>query len=50
MGVPAVDVSVTPLIKRLPNILDLPLISTFVKLAISAGVRNLFMNILDIGH
>ena len=38
MGVPAVDVSVTPLIKRLPNLLDLPLISTFVKMAISAGV------------
>lgn len=41
MGVPAVDVSVTPLIKRLPNILDLPLISTFVKLAISAGTASL---------
>jgi hypothetical protein len=38
MGVPAVDVSVTPLIKRLPNLLDLPLISKFVKMAIAAGV------------
>lgn len=41
MGVPAVEVSVIPLIKKLPNILDLPLISTFVKMAIRAGVRSL---------
>ncbi|KAG8820265.1 hypothetical protein FRC19_009016 [Serendipita sp. 401] len=41
MGVPAVEVSVTPLIKQLPNILDLPLISTFVKMAISAGTASL---------
>lgn len=41
MGVPAVDVSVTPLIKRLPNLLDLPLISTFVKMAIAAGTASL---------
>ena len=37
MGVPAVEVSVTPMLKSLPNILDLPLISTFVKMAIAAG-------------
>ncbi|KAL7409629.1 hypothetical protein BDY24DRAFT_402483 [Mrakia frigida] len=37
MGVPAVEVSVVPMIKALPNILDLPLISTFVKMAIAAG-------------
>ncbi|PVG01479.1 hypothetical protein CPB86DRAFT_781696 [Serendipita vermifera] len=41
MGVPAVDVSVTPLIKRLPNLLDLPLISKFVKMAIAAGTASL---------
>ena len=38
MGVPAVEVSVTPMSKNLPNVLDLPLISTFVKMAIAAGV------------
>ncbi|CAG8659482.1 142_t:CDS:10, partial [Acaulospora colombiana] len=41
MGVPAVDVSVTPLIKRLPNLLDLPLISKFVKMAIAAGTASI---------
>jgi Ca2+-dependent lipid-binding protein len=39
MGVPAVDVSVVPLMKNLPNVLDLPLISGFVRDAIAAGVR-----------
>lgn len=41
MGVPAVEVSVIPLLKFLPNVLDLPLISTFVKMAISAGTASL---------
>ena len=35
MGVPAVEVSVVPLLSKLPNVLDLPLISRFVKMAIS---------------
>jgi Ca2+-dependent lipid-binding protein len=38
MGVPAVEVSATPMSKFLPNVLDLPLISKFVKMAIAAGV------------
>ena len=38
MGVPAVEVSAIPLLSKLPNILDLPLISRFVKMAIAAGV------------
>lgn len=37
MGIPAVDVSVTPMSKNLPNVLDLPLVSSFVKMAIAAG-------------
>lgn len=37
MGVPAVEVSVIPLMKRLPNILNIPLISGFVRNAINAG-------------
>ena len=37
MGVPAVEVSVQPMIKALPNILDLPIISGFVKTAIAAA-------------
>jgi len=41
MGVPAVEVSAIPLAKRLPNILDLPLISRFVKMAIAAGTASL---------
>ncbi|KAG8897581.1 hypothetical protein FRC01_011279, partial [Tulasnella sp. 417] len=41
MGVPAVEVSVVPLASRLPNILDLPFISKFVKMAIAAGTASL---------
>lgn len=37
MGVPDVDVSVIPMTKALPNVLDLPLVSNFVKMAIAAG-------------
>ncbi|KAF8513153.1 hypothetical protein BU17DRAFT_77267 [Hysterangium stoloniferum] len=37
MGVPAVEVSAVPMAKVLPNVLDLPLVSRFVKLAIAAG-------------
>lgn len=37
MGVPAVEVSVTPMSNKLPNVLDLPLVSSFVKMAIAAG-------------
>jgi Ca2+-dependent lipid-binding protein len=40
MGVPAVEVSVVPMSKALPNVLDLPFISSFVKMAIAAGVRS----------
>ncbi|KAG9019015.1 hypothetical protein FRB90_007187 [Tulasnella sp. 427] len=41
MGVPAVEVSVVPLTTRLPNLLDLPFISKFVKMAIAAGTASL---------
>lgn len=41
MGVPAVEVSVVPLTTRLPNLLDLPFISKFVKMAIAAGTSTL---------
>ncbi|KAK0239435.1 hypothetical protein EDD85DRAFT_821894 [Armillaria nabsnona] len=37
MGVPAVEVSAIPMAKVLPNVLDLPLVSRFVKMAIAAG-------------
>ncbi|KAG9080546.1 hypothetical protein FRC06_006453 [Ceratobasidium sp. 370] len=37
MGVPGVEVSAIPMSKVLPNVLDLPLISRFVKMAIAAG-------------
>ncbi|KAF8578018.1 hypothetical protein K439DRAFT_1363416 [Ramaria rubella] len=37
MGIPAVEVSAIPMAKALPNVLDLPLISRFVKMAIAAG-------------
>ena len=37
MGVPAVEVSAIPLAKALPNVLDLPLVSRFVKMAIAAA-------------
>lgn len=39
MGVPKVEVSVTPLAKALPNVLDLPLISGFVQSAIAAAAN-----------
>lgn len=39
MGVPKVEVSVVPLSKRLPNVLDLPLISGFVQSAIAAAAN-----------
>ncbi|KAG8895983.1 hypothetical protein FRC00_006666, partial [Tulasnella sp. 408] len=41
MGVPAVEVSVVPLASRLPNVLDLPFVSKFVKMAIAAGTASL---------
>ncbi|KAF5369071.1 hypothetical protein D9758_002979 [Tetrapyrgos nigripes] len=41
MGVPAVEVSAIPLSSKLPNVLDLPLISRFVKMAIKAGTAEL---------
>lgn len=37
MGVPSVNVSVQPLVKHFPNVLDLPLISGFVKSSIAAA-------------
>lgn len=42
MGVPAVEISVTPMARALPNILDLPLLSRFVRLSIAAGVSRPF--------
>ncbi|KAG8694302.1 hypothetical protein FRC09_009939, partial [Ceratobasidium sp. 395] len=41
MGVPGVEVSAIPMSKVLPNLLDLPLISRFVKMAIAAGTTEL---------
>ncbi|KAG9114914.1 hypothetical protein FRC07_007586 [Ceratobasidium sp. 392] len=41
MGVPGVEVSAIPMSKVLPNLLDLPLISRFVKMAIAAGTAEL---------
>ncbi|KZT59170.1 hypothetical protein CALCODRAFT_516259 [Calocera cornea HHB12733] len=41
MGVPAVEVSAIPMIRQLPNILDLPLVSRFVKMAIAAGTASI---------
>jgi Ca2+-dependent lipid-binding protein len=38
MGVPKVSVSVEPFTKKLPNILDLPLIQKFVEMGIAAAV------------
>jgi len=40
-GVPAVEVSAIPMSKHLPNILDLPFISSFVKMGIAAGTAEL---------
>lgn len=37
MGVPKVEVSVEPFTKKLPNILDLPLIKSFVEMGIAAA-------------
>ncbi|BEI79854.1 hypothetical protein CcaverHIS002_0103830 [Cutaneotrichosporon cavernicola] len=40
-GVPAVEVSAIPMSRRLPNVLDLPFISSFVKDGIAAGTAEL---------
>ncbi|CAO1617178.1 unnamed protein product [Sympodiomycopsis kandeliae] len=37
MGVPRIEVSVQPMTRALPNLLDLPLISSFVRMAIAAA-------------
>ncbi|CAO1613689.1 unnamed protein product [Parajaminaea phylloscopi] len=42
MGVPRIEVSVQPMTKALPNVLDLPLISSFVQMAIGAAA-NMFV-------
>jgi Ca2+-dependent lipid-binding protein len=39
LGVPKVEVSVVPLSKHLPNVLDLPLVSGFVQSAIAAAAN-----------
>ncbi|KDN40023.1 hypothetical protein K437DRAFT_192864 [Tilletiaria anomala UBC 951] len=39
MGVPRVEVSVVPMLKALPNVLDLPLISGFVQSSIAAAAN-----------
>ncbi|CCO32297.1 Meiotically up-regulated gene 190 protein [Rhizoctonia solani AG-1 IB] len=41
MGVPGVEVSAIPMSKVLPNVLDLPLVARFVKMAIAAGTAEL---------
>jgi Ca2+-dependent lipid-binding protein len=40
-GVPSVEVSATPMSRALPNVLDLPFISSFVKMGIAAGTAEL---------
>ena len=40
-GVPAVEVSAIPMSSHLPNVLDLPFISDFVKMGIAAGTAEL---------
>ncbi|KAJ9109924.1 hypothetical protein QFC19_001905 [Naganishia cerealis] len=40
-GVPHVDVSCVPMSKKLPDVLDLPLVSNFVKMAIAAGTAEM---------
>lgn len=40
-GVPAVEVSAIPMSNKLPNILDLPFVSSFVKMGIAAGTAEL---------
>jgi Ca2+-dependent lipid-binding protein len=40
-GVPSVEVSAIPMSKHLPNVLDLPFISKFVKMGIAAGTAEL---------
>lgn len=42
MGVPRIEVSVQPMTRALPNLLDLPLISSFVQMAIGAAA-NMFV-------
>lgn len=40
-GVPSVEVSAIPMAKALPNVLDLPFVSSFVKMGIAAGTAEL---------
>ena len=40
-GVPSVEVSAIPMSTKLPNVLDLPFISNFVKMGIAAGTAEL---------
>ena len=40
-GVPAVEVSAIPMSKHLPNVLDLPFVSQFVRMGIEAGTAEL---------
>ena len=39
MGIPVVEVSAIPMAKALPNVLNLPLISGFVKSSIAAAAN-----------
>jgi len=38
LGQPKVEISCTPLFKRMPNLMDLPLISNFVQSAVNAAM------------
>ncbi|WWD22673.1 hypothetical protein CI109_107166 [Kwoniella shandongensis] len=40
-GVPSVEVSAIPMSNKLPNVLDLPFVSSFVKMGIAAGTAEL---------
>ena len=40
-GVPSVEVSAVPMSRHLPNVLDLPFVSSFVKMGIAAGTAEL---------
>lgn len=54
MGVPRIEVSVTPMIQSMGNILDIPLISSFVQSSIAAAAneyvapQSMSLNVMDI--
>jgi Ca2+-dependent lipid-binding protein len=49
-GVPSVEISAIPMSRKLPNVLDLPFISYFVKMAIAAGRLLRFRRVMGVAH